>query len=93
MFTSVGDITQGWVHIAAEAMTDAERDKAAAINKQVAGYDFRLPSNQAEILGWTITDVTEDESAPPPSPPPGAGFPGGLPPGLARPPGMPFPPR
>ena len=59
-FTSVGDITQGWVQIAAESTNDATKDKAKLIASKVDGYDFKLPSNQAEIIGWTITDVTDE---------------------------------
>jgi hypothetical protein len=61
VLTAVGDITEGWVQIAAEATTDAAKDKAKLIASKVDGYDFRLPSNQAEILGWTITDVTDEQ--------------------------------
>jgi len=61
VLTTVGDITEGWVQIAAEATSDAARDKAKLIASKVDGYDFRLPSNQAEILGWTVTDVTDEQ--------------------------------
>jgi Domain of unknown function (DUF4340) len=61
ILTAVGDITEGWVQIAAEATSDAAKDKAKLIASKVDGYDFRLPSNQAEILGWTITDVTDEQ--------------------------------
>jgi hypothetical protein len=60
-FTALGDITQGWVQIAAEATSDAGKDKAKLIASKVDGYDFRLPSNQAEILSWTMTDVTDEK--------------------------------
>jgi len=60
-FTALGDITEGWVQIAAEATNDAAKDKAKLIASKVDGYDFRLPSNQAEILSWTITDVTDEK--------------------------------
>jgi hypothetical protein len=61
VLTTVGDIPEGWVQIAAEATSDAAKDKAKLIASKVDGYDFRLPSNQAEILGWTITDVTDEQ--------------------------------
>jgi hypothetical protein len=61
VFTAAGNVTEGWVHIAAEATSDAAKDKAKLIASKVDGYDFRLPSNQAEILGWTITDLTDEE--------------------------------
>ena len=61
VFIAVGDFTEGWVQIAAEATGDAAKDKAKLIASKVDGYDFRLPSNQAEILGWTVTDLTDEE--------------------------------
>ena len=63
VLTAVGDITEGWVQIAAEATNDATKDKAKLIASKVDGYDFRLPSNQAEILGWTITDLTDEQKS------------------------------
>ena len=63
VLTAVGDITQGWVQISAEATNDAVKDKAKLIASKVDGYDFRLPSNQAEILGWTITDLTDERKS------------------------------
>jgi len=63
VLTAVGDITQGWVQISAEATNDAVKDKAKLIASKVDGYDFRLPSNQAEILGWTITDLTDEQKS------------------------------
>ena len=63
VLTAVGDITEGWVQIAAEATADATKDKAKLIASKVDGYDFRLPSNQAEILGWTITDLTDEQKS------------------------------
>jgi hypothetical protein len=62
-FTAVGDISEGWVQIATEATSDAAKDKAKLIASKVDGYDFRLPSNQAEILGWTVTDVTDEKKS------------------------------
>jgi hypothetical protein len=61
VLTAIGDITDGWVQIAAEATGDAAKDKAKLIASKVDGYDFRLPSNQAEILGWTVMDVTDEQ--------------------------------
>jgi hypothetical protein len=61
VLTTVGDVTEGWVQIAAEVTSDAAKDKAKLIASKVDGYDFRLPSNQAEILGWTITDLTDEQ--------------------------------
>jgi len=63
VFTVVGDITDGWVQITAEATGDAKQDKAKAIAAKVAGYDFRLTSNQAEMVGWTVTDLTDEQKS------------------------------
>ena len=48
---------------AQEATNDAAKDKAKLIASKVDGYDFRLPSNQAEILGWTVTDLTDEQKS------------------------------
>ena len=62
-FTALGNVTEGWVQIAAEATSDAAKDKAKLIASKVDGYDFRLPSNQAEILSWTVTDLTDEKKS------------------------------
>jgi hypothetical protein len=62
-FTALGDVTEGWVQIAAEATSDAAKDKAKLIASKVDGYDFRLPSNQAELLSWTVADVTDEKKS------------------------------
>jgi hypothetical protein len=51
------------VHIAAEATSDAAKDKAKLIASKVEGYDFRLPSHQAEVLGWTMNDLTDEKKS------------------------------
>jgi hypothetical protein len=62
--TSVGDLAGGWVQIKAEAAGDAKDDKAVERAKQIAakvdGYDFRLSASQAEVLGWTATELTSE---------------------------------
>ncbi len=62
-FTALGDVTEGWVQLAAEATSDAAKDKAKLIASKVDGYDFRLPSNQAELLSWTVTDMTDEKKS------------------------------
>jgi hypothetical protein len=62
-FTTLGDVTEGWVQIAADATSDAAKDKAKLIASKVDGYDFRLASNQAELLSWTVTDVTDEKKS------------------------------
>jgi hypothetical protein len=59
--TSVGSTSDGWVQIAADATDEAAKDKAMLITSKVNGYDFRLPSNLAEVLGWTVTDLTDEQ--------------------------------
>jgi hypothetical protein len=63
VFTTLGEITKGWVHVTAEATKDAAKDKAALINSKVEGYDFRLPSTEAERLGWTKTDLSVEQKS------------------------------
>jgi hypothetical protein len=63
VFTSVGDITEGWIQVTAEATNDAKQDKAKAVAAKVAGYDFRLASNQAEILSGTLNDLTDEQKS------------------------------
>ncbi len=67
-FTSVGELPDGWVQITAEATGDTtpdptKLDKAKAINAKVGAYDFRLPANQAELLGWTMADLTSEQKS------------------------------
>jgi Domain of unknown function (DUF4340) len=91
-FTSLGAVSDGWVQVAAEATEDAAKDKAKLIMSKVEGYDFRLPSNLAEALGWTMADVTNEQKDPQDKGggPGGAGLPPGLVPGGGRlPPGLP----
>jgi hypothetical protein len=59
--TSVGEPGQGWVQITAEATSDGARDKAKAITAKVDGFDFRLPTTEAEVLGWTNLELTNEQ--------------------------------
>lgn len=59
--TSIGNASDGWVRIAVEATEDAAKDKAKLIASKVNGYEFRLPSNLAEVLTWTVTDLTSEQ--------------------------------
>jgi hypothetical protein len=61
VFTTLGELTEGWVHITAEATNDAAKDKANLITSKVEAYDFRLPSSEADHLGWTMTDLTVEQ--------------------------------
>ena len=49
--------------ISAEATNDAKREKADAIAAKADGFDVRLPPNQAEILGWTNGDLTNEKNS------------------------------
>jgi len=63
--TNVGALSDGWVQVTAEATNDAKREQAKAITAKTEGFEFRLPSQQTEILSWTVNDVTtEAESKP-----------------------------
>jgi hypothetical protein len=61
VFTALGELTEGWVHITAEATNDAAKDKAKLITSKVEAYDFRLPSSEADHLGWTMADLTVEQ--------------------------------
>jgi len=60
VITSVGELSDGWVQIAAQPTSDAARERAKAINAKIEGYDFRLPPQQIELLGWTLSDLTNE---------------------------------
>jgi hypothetical protein len=87
--TNVGNLADGWVQVSAEpSATDGKPDKAKAITTKTADFEFRLPNQEAEVLGWNLKDVTTEEQPKPAGLAPGAGLPPGLPPGL-RLPGLP----
>jgi hypothetical protein len=76
--TNVGNPADGWVQVTAEpTATDGKPDKAKAITTKTADFEFRLPNQQAELLGWNLKDVTTEKTYEP--------KPAGLPPGM---PGM-----
>lgn len=60
-FTSVGNLGDGWVRITAEATADSAKDTAKLITAKVDGWDFRLPANLTEMLGWTATDLSTEQ--------------------------------
>ncbi|HEY7301699.1 MAG TPA: DUF4340 domain-containing protein [Xanthobacteraceae bacterium] len=59
--TSAGEPSDGWVQIGVEAMSDGARDKAKAIAAKADGFDFRLPSTEAEVLGWTNHELSNEQ--------------------------------
>ena len=66
--TAVGEPTEGWVQLSAEATNDAARAKADAITAKVGAYDFRLPADRAELMGWTNTELTTEQKGETPTP-------------------------
>ena len=44
-------------------MKDAAKDKAKLITSKVEGYDFRLPSKDADRLGWTMADLSVEQKS------------------------------
>jgi len=62
-FTALGELTEGWVHITAEATNDAAKDKAKLITSKIEAYDFRLRSNEADRLGWTMADLSVEQKS------------------------------
>jgi hypothetical protein len=59
--TSVGELPDGWVQVTAEPINDGKPDKARAIAAKTEGFEFRLPSQQTEVLGWTVKDLTTEQ--------------------------------
>ncbi len=75
--TNVGNPTDGWVQVTAEpTAADGKPDKAKAITTKTTDFEFRLPSQQTEILGWNMKDVTTEKQEEQPRP---AGLPPGMP--------------
>jgi Domain of unknown function (DUF4340) len=75
--TNVGNPTDGWVQVTAEpTAADGKPDKAKAITAKTADFEFRLPSQQSEVLGWNMKDVTGEKTEEQPRP---AGLPPGMP--------------
>jgi Domain of unknown function (DUF4340) len=58
VFTALGELPEGWVHITVEAKNDAAKDKAKLITSKVEAYDFRLRSDEADRLGWTMDKLS-----------------------------------
>jgi len=61
--TPVGEPVDGWVQVSAEPIGDAKREQAQALAAKLDGYDFRLPSGTADVLGWTVTDLTNEQKS------------------------------
>jgi hypothetical protein len=63
VITGLGEPSQGWVQISAEATNDAARAKADALAAKIEGYDFRLPVDRAELIGSTSADLTNEQKS------------------------------
>jgi hypothetical protein len=61
--TALGDPSSGWVQISAEATGAAKLERVNAIMAQVGDYDFHLSPDQADVLGWTNTDLTDEQKS------------------------------
>jgi hypothetical protein len=61
VITTTGELADGWVQLSAQAINDAARDKASGLAANVDRFDFRLSGNQAEILSWTLADLTSEQ--------------------------------
>jgi hypothetical protein len=61
VITVVGEVSEGWVQLSAQATSDAKKDRAGTIAAKVDGFHFRLAPNQIEALGWTTTDLTSEQ--------------------------------
>jgi hypothetical protein len=67
--TNVGNPTDGWVQVTAEpTVADGKPDKAKAITAKTADFEFRLPPQLTEILGWNLKDVTNEKAEGQPTP-------------------------
>jgi len=63
VFTAVSELTEGWVHITAEATNDAAKEKAQRIASKVEAYDFRLRPSEVDRLGWTMADLSVEQKS------------------------------
>jgi hypothetical protein len=57
----IGEINESWVRISVESTDPASAEQAKAIAEKVDGREFRIAGYQAEMLGWTMNDATEEQ--------------------------------
>lgn len=57
---NVGDLKDGWVRIEADAMTKQAEKQAEELRKKIDGFEFKLIDRYAEVLRWTMKDLTEE---------------------------------
>lgn len=54
--TSVGELKDGWVRIAAESTDDKSKKQAAELKAKVDGFEFKLIDRYAEVLRWKLKE-------------------------------------
>jgi hypothetical protein len=59
-YATIGKLADGWVRFTVEAISDEGRDEAATLKSKMEGYDFKLATNETEMLGWELKDVTTE---------------------------------
>ncbi|MDH7796870.1 MULTISPECIES: DUF4340 domain-containing protein [unclassified Beijerinckia] len=61
--TSVGDLADGWVRIAAEGTTDDSKKQAEDLKPKLDGFEFKLAKNDSDMLAWGMKDFTQEAKA------------------------------
>lgn len=56
---NVGELKDGWVRIEADALTQKAEKQAEDLRKKIDGFEFKLIDRYAEVLRWTMDDLTE----------------------------------
>jgi len=59
-YTSIGDVSEGWVRFAVDATEDAGKSEADELRKKVEGFEFKLAQHEIDMLKWGLMDVTAD---------------------------------
>ena len=59
-YATIGKLADGWVRFTVEATSDEGREEAANLKSKMEGYDFKLATNEIEMLGWELKDVTTE---------------------------------
>jgi hypothetical protein len=59
----IGEVNESWVRISVESTAEASAEQAKAIAAKVDGREFRIAGYQAEMLGWTMNDATNEQKS------------------------------
>lgn len=59
-YTSMGDVSDGWVRFAVDATDDAGKAEADELRKKVEGFEFKLAQHEIDMLKWGLADVTTE---------------------------------